>query len=200
MKNRLLHLILGTSLTCGGAISYAGDSTPLPYADGACNHIHEALEYFRCGAEWGDAGMQFNLGLLYHRGLKGATKDYQEALKWYMNAAEQGDMSATYNIGFMHKKGQGVPQDYGQAVKWFRKAAEEGDSDAQYSLADLYFGGHGVQRDYIYAHMWLNIAAANGDEDAVEFRDQLSARMTQDQIAEAHQLARECLKRDHKDC
>ena len=84
--------------------------------------------------------------------------------------------------------------------KWFRKAAEEGDSDAQYSLADLYFGGHGVPRDYIYAHMWLNISAANGDEDAVEFRDQLSARMTQDQIAEAHQLARDCLKRDYKDC
>ena len=39
--------------------------------------------------EQGDAGAQFNLGILYEHG-PCVTQDFQEAAKWYRMAAEQG--------------------------------------------------------------------------------------------------------------
>jgi hypothetical protein len=39
--------------------------------------------------------------------------------------------------------------------------------------------------------MWLDIAAARGDDRAAPMRDQLAAKMTPDQIAEAQKLALE---------
>jgi uncharacterized protein len=50
--------------------------------------------------------------------------------------------------------------------------------------------GNGVLQDYVLAHMWLNLAAAQGDKDAAKQRDELAAKMTPDQIAEAQRLAR----------
>ena len=39
--------------------------------------------------------------------------------------------------------------------------------------------------------MWLNLAAAAGNKDAAKDRDEITARMTRAQIAEAQKLARE---------
>ena len=64
----------------------------------------------------------------------------------------------------------------------------------------LYFKGQGVIQDDVVSHMWFNIAASNGDEDAVKLRDKLAEFMTPEQIAEANKLARECIKKNYKDC
>ena len=48
-------------------------------------------------AERGDAGSQFNLGVMYGKG-QGVTQDYAEAMKWYRKAAEQGDVQAQKNL------------------------------------------------------------------------------------------------------
>jgi hypothetical protein len=39
--------------------------------------------------------------------------------------------------------------------------------------------------------MWYNLAAAQGDKDAAKARDELTAKMTPAQIAEAQRLARQ---------
>ena len=39
--------------------------------------------------------------------------------------------------------------------------------------------------------MWFNLAAATGDEDARKARENVAARMTREQIAEAQARARE---------
>ena len=54
--------------------------------------------------------------------------------------------------------------------------------------------------------MWLNIANAisdagiDGDELARKNRDILASKMTPAEIAEAQKLARECIKKDFKNC
>jgi len=59
----------------------------------------------------------------------------------------------------------------------------------------MYDNGRGVPQDNVHAYMWFNLAAARltGEEraQAVELRDQASARMTPDQLAEAQRRARE---------
>jgi uncharacterized protein len=55
----------------------------------------------------------------------------------------------------------------------------------------VYAEGHGVPRDYVTAHMWFNLVAVNGDKDAVKALDEVAAKMTPAQVAEAQKLARE---------
>ena len=114
-------------------------------------------------------------------------------MKWYHKAAEQGEANAQYNLGVMYDKGQGVPQDYREAVKWYHKAAEQGDASAQSTLGGMYYFGQGVPQDFVQAHMWFNLAAANvaTGKNYADARNEIAARMTPAQIAEAQKLARE---------
>lgn len=68
------------------------------------------------------------------------------------------------------------------------------------STADILFqmgldsasGRHGVT-DLISAHKWFNIAAMKGNREAAQYRRDLSAEMTREDIAEAQRAAREWL-------
>jgi TPR repeat protein len=105
--------------------------------------------------------------------------------------AERGNAKAQIILGRMYFDGQGVPQDYSVAMSWWRKAAEQGNAEGQARLGILYRWGRGVPQDYVIAHMWFNLAARSGNEKVVEFRDEITARMTPAQIQEAQKLARE---------
>lgn len=91
-----------------------------------------ALKEWRPLAEQGDAGAQFNLGVMYSQG-QGVPQDYAEAVKWYRLAAEQGNAKAQFNLGVMYYNGRGVPQDYVQAHMWWNLAAAVGHKDAAYN-------------------------------------------------------------------
>ena len=126
--------------------------------------------------------------------------DYETAISEWKPLAEQGNASAQFNLGVMYKRGIGVLQDYKEAVKWYTKAAEQGNANAQGNLGFMYGNGNGVLQDNVYAHMWFNIASSNGSENDRKNRDLAAERMTPDQLAEAQRLARECVKKDYKNC
>ena len=79
-------------------------------------------------------------------------------------------------------------------------SAEQGNSYGQNNLATMYSAGEGVTLNKIYAHMWYNIAATDGHPVASDNRENIAKQMTRDQIAEAQRLARECAKKNYKDC
>jgi len=116
-------------------------------------------------AEQGDAGAQYNLGLMYHFG-EGVHQDYAKAAKWYRRAAEQGDAEAQYYLGLIYYNGWSVQRGYSEAMKWYRKSAEQGYADAQYNLGFMYYNGEGVQPDYAKAAKWYRRAAEQGDAEA----------------------------------
>jgi len=115
-----------------------------------------SFQLYQSKANHGDADAQFNLALLYHRGV-GTPRDDKNAIYWYNKAAEQGHVNAQYSLGDLYRRGGGkeVPRDYKQAINWLTKAAEQGCADAQYSLGDLYRygGGKEVPRDYKQAFL-----------------------------------------------
>ena len=139
------------------------------------------------------------LGVMYANG-RGVLRDYKAAAEWFRRAAEQGVAEAQFILGQMCRTGEGVPQDYKAAAQWSRRAAEQGHADAQYNLGGMYAIGRGVPQDDVYAHMWANIAASGGDKDAVELLNLTQKEMTPSQITEAQKLARECVRREYKDC
>ena len=126
--------------------------------------------------------------------------DYETGLREFQSLAEQGDAAAQTNLGYMYARGKVVLQDNKEAVKWYTKAAEQGHALAQYNLALMYDNGEGVPQDNVYAHMWFNIASSNGSENARANRDRAAKRMTPNQLAEGQSLARECVKKDYKNC
>lgn len=150
-------------------------------------------------ASQGDAVAQYNLGVMYGKG-EGVTQDYQEAVKWYRLSAAQGEAGAQYNLGNMYRDGKGVLQDYREALKWFRMAASQGKAAAQAHLGAMYGNGQGVIQDNVYAHMWFNMAAAQGIEIAAQNRDLAAKKMTNAQIAQAQELARQCVAKNYKGC
>ncbi len=169
-----------------GLIYENGSGVPQDYA--------EAIRWYRKSADQGIANAQYNLGYIYASG-QGAPQDYAEAMRWYRKSAEQGIASAQYNLGYMYASGQGAPENYLEAAHWFHEAADQGEPRAQYSLGTLYASGHGVPQDYVYAHMWFNLAAsrakADDEKQYAAARDSVATRMTPQEIADAHKLARE---------
>ncbi len=146
-------------------------------------------------AEQGDIRAQYNLGVLYDRGL-GVPQSFAEATRWYQIAAERGHVDAQANLGFAYERGRGVGQDFAQAAEWYLMAAERGDVAAQANLGALYANGSGVAQDDVQAHMWLNLAAARAKGNVFRYRlrkkrDGIAARMTPEQLSEAQLLAQE---------
>ena len=100
---------------------------PLEDADAAYRK-QDYTTALRLAADQGDAGAQFNLGLMYDLG-RGVPQDYAQAVKWYRLAADQGYARAQSRLGFMYSLGHGVPKDYVQAVKWFNLSAARASAD-----------------------------------------------------------------------
>jgi len=158
-----------------------------------------ALAEFKPLAEQGDAELQFILSQMYESGT-GVLADAKEGIRWLKLAAENGHGPAQFLLGQKFRLGIGVKENRKEAVKWYTIAAEQGNTDSQGDLAVMYAVGYGVIQDDVYAHMWANIAASDGSENARTLRGNLVKKMTPKDISKAQDLARECVKKNYKDC
>src|SRR5580658_8074377 len=78
------------------------------------NHDYAtAVREFKAGVDRGEAEAQFNLGIMYARGL-GVEKDIAEAWRLFQLAAAQGNAQAQFRLGVRAEKGWGVQQDFVQ--------------------------------------------------------------------------------------
>jgi TPR repeat protein len=83
------------------------------------------------------------------------------------------------------------------AFDWYLKAAEQGDTEAQYILGRTYtdWGNHVIPQDYAEAYMWFNLCLRGGPDYVAErYRDELSLKMSQDQIAKGQAMTRKWLE------
>jgi uncharacterized protein len=115
-------------------------------------------------ADRGDANAQFNLAILYERGL-GVRRDMSEAFSLCHLAAAQGLAAAEVELGRMYARGWGTAQRYGEAFQWFEKAAEQGDPDGERNVGWLYDQGYGVARNYKIAAKYYQLAADHGNAE-----------------------------------
>ncbi len=76
-----------------------------------------------------------------------------------------------------------------QALKWYELAAEKGHASAQYNLGVMYENGTGVAEDFSLAYVWYSLAQAQGQTGAVSNKSRLSARLSQQALAEAQAQA-----------
>lgn len=124
-------------------------------------HLWEPL------AQNGDMDAQYNLGLLYMKGL-GVGLDERKALEWFHKSAHQGNTDAMYNIGVMFYEGKGAYRSDQSAVEWWKLAADGGNPNGQYNLGVMYAFGIGIGQDTNKAVSLWEAAAKQGHPDAIE--------------------------------
>ncbi len=183
--------------------------------DGVPQDDVEAVAWFRRAADQGHETAYFMLGFLHAVGW-GVPQDDASAFAWLSLVAERtaalcdsqecaidshvrrlqlfDEFAAGMDAAQLAEVRQRV--DTQRRIAETRRHAENqrfaarlGIASAQRELGRLYFEGRGVQQDIVAAYVWLARAAAQGDEDARRLRDQVAARMSDSQFAEAHRLA-----------
>ncbi len=113
----------------------------------------------------------------------------KELLLWNWDLAERGDAAAQYMLAMAFNYGITPHKDDSIALKWLRRAAEQGNADAQIQMGLEYNRGLSVPKDNVIAGMWFILAERRCDKLAGRFRQALEKKLTQDQIAQAHDLA-----------
>jgi uncharacterized protein len=142
--------------------------------------------------DYGDAEVQFGMGLKFARGA-GVPADYRQAAEWYRKAAEQRHSLAQFNLGIMYASGQGVKRDHTESAMWFGKAAHQGDAGAQSSLAKSCHRASltdlppAARESRIEAYKWYQLAAAQGYGPSDSACSTLIQSMTREDVAVADQ-------------
>jgi len=117
-----------------GLAAHQADNLPLAYKE------------FLAAAKEGHVDSQFNVALMYEKGI-GVGKDEKEAVVWYGKAASQGSAAAQFNLGVLYENGRGAKVDFAKANEWYRKASVQGDALAIGNLGMLYVRGQGVKEN-----------------------------------------------------
>jgi len=112
------------------------------------NNLPLAHKEFRAAAEQGHADSQYNLAIMYEKGI-GVDKDEKEAIVWYRKSAVQGNVFAQYNLAVLYENGRGTAVDFAQAHEWYREASAQSDPLAIGNLGMLYLRGQGVKENKV---------------------------------------------------
>jgi uncharacterized protein len=126
------------------------------------------------GAEKGNAGNQFLIGMMYLNG-EGVEQDTKEALKWLLKASKQGHAEAQLHLGLgYYNDGNCSSLEMKKAFDWVLKAAEQGQGDAQVCLGFMYDEGLAVAKDEDKSIDWLIKAGENRHPKAIEILEDLA--------------------------
>lgn len=149
-----------------------------------------AIKELRPNAEQGDIESQWVLGSAYANAAP-PIQDLMEAEKWLRRAAEQGHVGAMVDmakLSLFYKP----DKDERTAVLWYQKAANQGDPEAQFMVGSYHFSGSGsVPQDNISAYMWWILSAEKNHSLAKFMLEKSKDKISQEQINEAKQRARE---------
>lgn len=96
-----------------------------------------------------------------------------------------GNNNACVDAAAAYVAGHGVEIDYTKSRELFSKAAHEGHVIAQLQLASFYENGLEVEQDYFEAYVWYKLAASNGNEKSKTKLQEISQKLTKDELAEA---------------
>jgi TPR repeat protein len=154
------------------------------------NNMPVAYKEFLAAAKVGHADSQFNVAVMYEKGI-GVRKNEKEAVVWYGKAAAQGNSAAQFNLGVLYENGKGTPINFALANKWYRKASVQGDGLAIGNLGMLYMRGQGVKVNKVagMALLLLSVKVDQSPENNAKQNISSSTGLTKTMIMEAQALS-----------
>lgn len=112
--------------------------------------------------------------------------EYVLAMEEFLPAARSGNADAEELIGVLYAMGLGVPRDDVRAFDWYLRASLKGHAGAQSGLGWYYEVGRGIEApDLVRAYVWYALSTIGGDVDAPDSLEELTLRMSAEQIAKA---------------
>jgi TPR repeat protein len=158
------------------------------------NDLPLAYKGFLAAAKEGHADSQFNLALMYEKGI-GVGKDEKEAVVWYGKSAAQGNAAAQFNLGVLYENGRGTKVDFAKANQWYRKASAQRDPLAIGNLGMLYVRGQGVKEDKVAGVALLLVSATADPSPENHAKRNIAATrgLTPEMIAAAEKLTGELI-------
>lgn len=103
--------------------------------------------------------------------------------------AENGDPRAMYLIGRQAYDAARESGDFSEAYEWASRSKEAGFLAGRMLFKMVHLqAGDGQHHDYVEAHRWLSAAITDGDDYLLPWQRRLEAKMTPEQIAEAHRV------------
>jgi TPR repeat protein len=104
----------------------------------------------------GDTNAMFTVGMLYHTGLQGVSKDNKLAYNWLKKAADRGHIKGLAWVGYVLVHGIGVRKNSTLGVVFSAMAAEGGSDAACCSMGTWFADGrHGLSVDTSQAKRFL---------------------------------------------
>lgn len=153
----------------------------------------KALYYFSYDANLGDDQAQYNLGIMYKKGL-GVPVNLNEAFSWFYLSANEGNILANYALGHSYLKGSGIKQNYKLALKAFKFAALRGHPSSRLLLGNMYHKGQGVIKSYPRAFFWWSLAQDLNIDGASQNIEIIKKKMSNDQYIKAKKMYSTCMQ------
>ena len=191
---KLIFLIL--TLTC--SITFANERLR-GYQALEQKDYKTALYYLSYDANLGDDKAQYNLGIIYKKGL-GVSVDENEAFSWFFLSASQGNILANYALGHAYLKGSGINKNYKLALKSFKFSALGDHPTSRLILGNMYFQGQGVEVSYPKAFLWWRLAEDLNIHGARQNINMIKEKMSKDEYNEGYVLYSNCMKNTLYNC
>ncbi|KAG0256707.1 hypothetical protein DFQ27_005539 [Actinomortierella ambigua] len=138
------------------------------YPEAPQGRVDEAFAWFLRSAERNHAAAQYEVGLMYLRGIVGVERNVADGIRWCHRAADQGRLEAILFLAQSYEDGSYVDQNSAEAASWYHKVAELDSAEcvARLALAKMYDCGQGVEQSDEAAARWYLEAADNGSSEA----------------------------------
>jgi len=160
---------------------------------------NKALFYLSYEANLGDDRAQYNLGIMYKKGL-GVPVNDNEAFSWFFLSADQGNILAKYALGNAYLKGEGINKNYLLAFKSYKYAGLKGHPMARLNIGNMYFNGLGINRNYPKAYLWWRIAQDQNTNGARENIEILEKKMNSSEKYKGKEMYKNCMKDSLYNC
>lgn len=159
----------------------------------------EALYYLSYDANLGDDKAQYNLGIMYKKGL-GVSVNHNEAFGWFFLSANQGNILANYALGHSYLKGAGIKQNYKLAFKAFKFSALREHPTSRLLLGNMYYHGQGVNISYSKAFLWWKLAEDLNINGARENIETIKEKWSEAEREEGIKMYSICMKNTLYNC
>ena len=159
----------------------------------------KALYFLSYDANLGDDKAQYNLGVMYKKGL-GVPVDHNEAFAWFFLSSNKGNILANYALGHSYYKGLGIKKNYLSAFRSFKYSAMRGHPTSRLLLGNMYYHGQGVNKNYIKAHLWWRFAEDLNLNGARQNIQMLEKKMNEEERYKTKEMYKMCMRNTLHNC
>jgi len=175
----------------------------------------EAAKWFRRAIEQGVtlenngqlAEMFGTLARGYEKG-DGGPPDAEEALFWWSRSADAGSVKARSLIAIHYLEGDGLERNPEKGLNMILDDIRAGHQHPALIMALACAGLYGMKEELSKAHMWFSIVRAKGADSELEGKlegytelaEELSAKLTAEELKESEAAAKQCVESQFEDC